>query len=64
MGSNELFFFLPGLAWNCDLPDLILLCSWDDRHESPHPAVAFAYANSEKSFGFGIKRLDNFPDPE
>jgi hypothetical protein len=35
MGSQVclVFFFLSGLAWNCDPSNLSLLCSWDDRQE-------------------------------
>jgi hypothetical protein len=36
-------FFLLGLAWNCELLDLSLLHSWDDRCEPLAPGSLFFF---------------------
>jgi hypothetical protein len=35
--------YLPGLALNCNPPDLCLLSSWDYSHEPPAPFQFFCF---------------------
>jgi hypothetical protein len=51
--------YLPGLAWNLNLPDFCLLSSEDYRHESLVPSFPVSLSLHFQSFLGQIKLLSN-----
>jgi hypothetical protein len=50
--------YLPGLASNCDPPDLCLLSSWDYRHEPLAPSSSSLFLNEYINFKYSVFIFD------